>query len=571
MTEKEIKNILKNGENISVELKAAEDKLPNNLFETICAFLNTEGGKILLGVRDDGMVSGVNPESVHKLKIDIANLTNNPQKLDPVFMLSAREIKFGNKIIILIEVPESSVVHKCSDIVYARNEDGDYRVTRPETIAAIVNRKQSYFTEQRVYPYITFDDFDAKLFDRAKRLIQARSPGHPWVELSTEDFLHRAGFYRKAPDGNEGYILAAILFFGKDETIQSVAPAYKFDALLRKQNIDRYDDRLTVRTNLIDAYDLLMQFIAKHLIDPFHLERNIRISLRDMIFRELVANIIAHREYLDARPATLTIFKDKVVFSNPNIPRGKGVIDPNHFTPISKNPTICKFMLQTGRVEEVGSGIRNVNKYLPHYSKIGRAEFIEDEMFETNVYLAKPGEEFVPLVTPQVPKKSSQESTQKTAQKSTQKILELILSDPQITIDQMSKFLKISDRAVKKNIKKLKEHGLLLRIGSDKGGYWRITKQQNFQSTTKNVYVSSQKSSPINSQESSQKGLQKSSQKILELLINNPSITIEQMSQDLKLTDRAIKKNIKNLKEQGFLIRVGPDKGGYWEVIKKDD
>ena len=114
----------------------------------------------------------------------------------------------------------------------------------------------------------------------------------------------------------------------------------------------------------------------QHLNDPFYLEGDLRISLRDKIFRELVANIIAPREYLDGRPATIIIYRDKVVFSNPNIPHGRGIIDPKHFTPFSKNPTICKFMLQTGRIEEVGSDIRNVSKYLPLYSRRSKFEFI---------------------------------------------------------------------------------------------------------------------------------------------------------------------------------------------------
>ncbi len=61
------------------------------------------------------------------------------------------------------------------------------------------------------------------------------------------------------------------MVFGTDEIIQRVATAYKFDALLRRENIDRYDDHLTVRTNLIEAHDLLMGFVEKHLNDPFYL------------------------------------------------------------------------------------------------------------------------------------------------------------------------------------------------------------------------------------------------------------------------------------------------------------
>jgi len=120
-------------------------------------------------------------------------------------------------------------------------------------------------------------------------------------------------------------------------------------------------------------------------------------------------------------------------------------------------------MLQTGRIEEVGSGIRNVSKYLPLYSKQGKFEFIEDNMFVTNVYVGEP----------------TLQTTQKSSQKSSQKILKLIRDDAQITIEQMSKNLNISDRAIKKNIKKLKDRGLLERIGPDKGGYWKVIKPNN--------------------------------------------------------------------------------------------
>lgn len=48
--------------------------------------------------------------------------------------------------------------------------------------------------------------------------------------------------------------------------------------------------------------------------------RTTSISLRSIIFRELVANIIAHREYTSAAPATMMIYADRVEFKNPNVP-----------------------------------------------------------------------------------------------------------------------------------------------------------------------------------------------------------------------------------------------------------
>ncbi len=106
--------------------------------------------------------------------------------------------------------------------------------------------------------------------------------------------------------------------------------------------------------------------------------RTTSISLRSIIFRELVANIIAHREYTSAAPATMMIYADRVEFKNPNVPHYHGRIDPGNFTPFPKNPTICKFMIQIGRCEELGSGVRKVNLYLPHYAPGAGRPVFED-------------------------------------------------------------------------------------------------------------------------------------------------------------------------------------------------
>ncbi|MCK5137855.1 MAG: hypothetical protein KAR19_18865 [Bacteroidales bacterium] len=55
-----------------------------------------------------------------------------------------------------------------------------------------------------------------------------------------------------------------------------------------------------------------MAFIRKHLPDPFYLEGDKRISIRERIFREVVVNMLIHREYINAFPAKLIIERDMV-------------------------------------------------------------------------------------------------------------------------------------------------------------------------------------------------------------------------------------------------------------------
>ncbi len=96
----------------------------------------------------------------------------------------------------------------------------------------------------------------------------------------------------------------------------------------------------------------------------------------------------------------MTIFRDRVIFRNPHVPHLRGRIDPAHFTPFAKNPTICRFMLQLGRYEELGSGVHNVTKYLPLYSHGALPVFEEQpDLFITTIPLT-PGVE-TPEVTPE--------------------------------------------------------------------------------------------------------------------------------------------------------------------------
>ena len=297
MTDDQIKVLLKTKERTELEFKEARTDLPGNFFESVCAFLNRDGGTILLGVKNNGTVIGVDPVAAEKIIKDIVNLSNNPQKLDPPFILSPQLIRYDSFLILAVRVPSDSQVHHCNKVVYDRGHDGDFRVADPVRIAAMVNRKQNYYTELTVYPYLRISDFEPNILTKARALIRSMNPKHPWLPLNDEDLLIKAGFRRiDQLSGREGYTLAAGLMFGKEEVIQQIVPAYKIDALVRRENTDRYDDRLNIRVNQIDAYDLLMDFVAKHLSDPFYLEGTQRISLRDKIFREIVANLLVHRE-----------------------------------------------------------------------------------------------------------------------------------------------------------------------------------------------------------------------------------------------------------------------------------
>ena len=388
MSIERVKQLLKQKENLRLEFKEANVGLPKNLFETICAMLNNDGGDIVLGVDDRGIVKGVDPSKAEKIESDLVNLTNNPQKIDPPFILFPKKYTIDNKIIIHLQVPSSSLVHESKNVVYDRSNDGDFAVKQAHQIADIYNRKRNYFSEGTIYSAVTFKDFNQSLFPKIRNLIRSNNSNHPWLALNDEQMLQKANLWKRDFQTNqEGYTLAAVLLLGKDEVIQQILPHYKTDALLRRENLDRFDDREYIQTNLIDAYEQLMAFVAKHLPEKFYMEGDQRVSLRTKIFREIVANLLVHREYTNALTANLIIYKNSVETINANNPHGIGPIMLDDFVSFLKNPSIAKFFIQLGWVDELGSGVINVNKLLPIYASGAKPEFIEGSPFKSVIPL----------------------------------------------------------------------------------------------------------------------------------------------------------------------------------------
>ncbi len=218
-------------------------------------------------------------------------------------------------------------------------------------------------------------------------LPDAQEDVHLWKTMSDMDILKSAGLCEEdVKTGKRGFNRAGLLLFGRDEIIQQVAPGYVTDCLLRVKNTDRYDDRQRVETKLIESFDALMGFITKHANDPFFLMDNLNVSVRSHIAKEIVSNILVHREYSGTFPARIIIEKDRLVAENWNRALRHGPIDPAKFEPYPKNPILARFFVNIGYADTLASGVRNLVKYTKLYSG-GEPELTEGEIFRAAIPL----------------------------------------------------------------------------------------------------------------------------------------------------------------------------------------
>jgi ATP-dependent DNA helicase RecG len=472
MTSDNIKKLLAEGEGLTVEFKKCRDKLSGSVFETVCSFSNRYGGHLLLGVDDAAIPIGVNRASAVQIKKEFVTMLNNPQKVSPSLFLGFEEIEIEDKLLLYAYIPVSSQIQSCSGRIYDRNEDGDFDITNSaDLVAQLSIRKSSFYTEREIFPYVTENELRFELVEHARKMALSVNSDHPWKSLSPMELLKSAGLYDEDwRTGKKGFNLACILLFGKDEVIRSCAPGIETDALVRRENLDRYDDRLIVSTNLIDAYDQLVDFIAKHTMDRFYLIDNQRVSVRSWIAREVVSNILVHREYSKGFSAKIVIERNGIYAENWNRSNKYGRIDPAGFTPEPKNPILARFFTHIGRADKLGSGVRNLYKYTKIYSG-GEPELIEGDVFKTIVPLKGIGDVNGDPNSYAIGDVNITNETQ-------EKILHALRNDSTLTTAVLSIKIGISERNIKENIKTLKDKGFLERVGTNRTGHWLVKEKK---------------------------------------------------------------------------------------------
>lgn len=383
----ELFKLIQNGENTEVEFKKSTTDITKDVYDTICSFSNRNGGHIFLGVKDNGTILGIQPDCVDAMKKNFVTSVNNENKMYPPLYLIPIEYEYDGKVILYIRVPVCSNVCRCNGRIFDRNHEADIDITNhsDEVYRLYARKSGSYFVNK--VTRFGMDALRPDLIERAKKMTRVRGENHPWRSMSDEELLRSAGLILTDEfTQREGITIAAILLFGKDSTIMSVLPQHKTDAIFRVQNLDRYDDRDVVITNLLESYDHLITFGEKHLNNTFHLEGMQSVSARDHILREIVSNLLMHRDFSSGYIAKMVIEKDKLYTENANLSHGYGILNLATFDPFQKNPPISKVFREIGLADELGSGMRNTYKYTKMYSG-GEPQFVEGDVFRITIPL----------------------------------------------------------------------------------------------------------------------------------------------------------------------------------------
>lgn len=379
MTDRELMELLKIGETVDVEFKEGQSLLPLSLWESYSAMANTNGGIIVLGVKENRNnnvfeISGVN--NANKRIIDLWNTINGSKVSRNLLIDEDIEVlEINEKKIIAINVPRAD--YKTRPVflngnpykgTYKRNAEGDYKCTEEE-VNAMIRDASDDGNDGVILEGYTIDDFDESTIKKFRNRFSSRTPDHPWNGYNNEGFLEMIGGINEDRRRRiKEATVAGMLMFGKGVHIRNMFANINFDYReeINLGKDQRWSDRITVdgtwENNLYNFYFAVISELTRNIKVPFMIEDLERKddTLVHQAIREAFVNQIIHADFNVQGTLKIIKTKDSLEFTNP----GSLKIDLESIfkggNSKSRNPRLQKMFSFIGLGEGAGSGFPKI-------------------------------------------------------------------------------------------------------------------------------------------------------------------------------------------------------------------
>ena len=427
-------------ENETLELKKSTSELKEAII-SIVAILNKHcKGQLYFGIKNEGTIVGqdVSENTLREISKAISD------HIEPKIYPKINKVILDGEKCIIVDFEGSERPYFAFGRAYIRVSDEDRQLSAKELENMIV-RKNS---EKLRWDYAFCEKASIKDISsmKVRRFLNIAGLKYNSVESGMEKLdLLKDGKLRNS----------ALILFGK-------RPQQFFhNAKLRCAVFGTTDTTFVIDMSDFegDLFYLIKkaeEYVLQNMHTGMRLEGLYRVDVPEIdkeALREAIINSFCHRDYYDYDSINIAIFKDRVEIRNPGMLYGGLTIDRILKENISRrrNEFIASMFNKIHFVEKWGRGIELILLKEP-----------------TTTF-----REFAGMFITTFKRKNVEKVTEKVTEN--QKIiLELISKNKHITIAKMVAGIKISKKNVIENIKKLKQKGLLKRIGPDKGGYWEV-------------------------------------------------------------------------------------------------
>ena len=430
MDKKVLNLILQEGEGQYLEFK---EKI-SGLDKEIVAFANSSGGKIFLGIDDENKIKGI--EITNKLKSQIQDIAHN---CDPSIIVGLEEFEG----VLVVEVKEGeNKPYSCSSGFYLRVGANSQKLKRDEIVEFIISEGK-----------VGFDDKFTNVKDYSVDLVKSYLK-----RIGVSEEIDKNTLINLDVGDSKGNLNnAGILFFTenpRDYLINAYVTCARYKGIEKVDVIDRKD----FSGDLISQVENSMEFIKRNTRLAYKIEDLEREEIPEYpvkALREALLNAIMHRDYFSkGGNVQIDIYDNRLTITNIGGLMKPLTIETFGKVAIRRNPLIADLFHRINFIEKMGTGIKRIRESCEEH---GGVKF----SFEVDGYFIS---KFKLLSKLNVGKK----------EETVEKIFGAIKENSQITQKGLEDLTGLTRRGVEWNLKKMKEKGLIERVGGAKGGYWRV-------------------------------------------------------------------------------------------------
>lgn len=354
----EINEIIQRGETKYVEfkswVKANKKELMNTLTNEAVGFANTDGGIILVGVEDDGEISGCDNYDEQNIIESIYD------KTIPKLFTDIDVIQIAGKDILKITIQKSQeIVATSKGVVYKRLGKNTKPFYPSEYTSNNIKGFKGDYSSKVIEP-TTKDDIDFTEVERLKLKIQSRDKDSTLYQSDNITFLKDLRLIDVVGDEIQ-LTVAGLLFVGTKEAIAQYMPQAEIIILTYNDGQTEYNKRLELKMPLIQSIDRIQQFFEDR-----NGIKNIQMGLFKLevldypinVFQEALLNAISHRDYESNSSIFVKFYPNEIIIENPgSFPTG--VDSTNIITHPSspRNKLIAETLQKLKYVQRSGQGV----------------------------------------------------------------------------------------------------------------------------------------------------------------------------------------------------------------------
>ncbi len=435
-----------------MELKREVDDA-HGFQKTACAFANTHGGKILIGIDNEGRTVGLPDRNLDALQ---QRLVQALRQLTPVPFYGVEILDIDEKKVLQVEIEPMMYGSMCSlqGIIYYRHGSVTERAEGAMLQELLVKRRIIDF--ELTLSQARFEEVDVEAL---KEYIGTRSPTLHFDAGRIESYLVSMGVLNQMNGGRLNN--AGVMFFYStpSEIIsQFEIKLVRFKGTTPVQILDAAFISKPMLRLLAEAE----KFMIRNTRNAYRIEGLDRVEVPEYptrVIREALVNAVAHRNYFDANAIQVNIFDDRIEFLSPGaLPEGLTLENLGAYS-IQRNPLIYKMLRDVRKVEGLATGIPRIREALREGGYPEPSfEILGDRFFKVTVWnLEFAGYEWL--------------SQRQRAG------MDLIKKNGSMTMVEYAEMNSLPNSTATEDIREMIEKGLLERIGKTRGSRYVLKKR----------------------------------------------------------------------------------------------